>query len=41
MRAVDGVTREDVVRVANALVIDTVFYLGTTGEGEDLIDEED
>lgn len=40
-RCFDGVTREDVVRVANALVIDTVFYLGTTGEGEDLIDEED
>ena len=39
-RRFDEVTREDVIRVANAFVTDTVFYLGTTGEG-DLIDEED
>ncbi len=37
----EGVVREDVIRVASCLVTDTVFYLGTTGEGEDLIDEED
>ena len=39
-RCFDAVTREDVIRVANDVFVDTVFYLGTSGEGE-TIDEED